>query len=252
MSQIDDKAARAEFRREIEAHLHDRIAFYTDAGYDYDYALDKAIGRMGDTATVGAQMNNLYDTTKVNKFIWVLTVFNIFLALFTLLGPRTREYYVLIDYASIALRIEFLVAAIAFLLASKHRNHKALTVVSVTNLLLTTALGIFDGFEFSWNDLLSPFTMASSIFGGNEVELNYPLPFVYAGLTVFGYVYLAAAGVVGILYAAQIKAVINGTARTNILKRYRFMNWVSIAAIIGKTASLVIFIYCVIGLIGEA
>ena len=252
VSQIDDKAVREEFRRELEAHLDDRIAFYTDAGYDYDYALDKAIGRMGETESIGAQMNNLYDTTKVNRFIWVLAGLNVVLALFTLFGPRTTYNYMAFNYADNAFRIEVFVAALAFLLASKHRNHKALTLVSVTNLFLMIAMVVFDGTEFSRTELISPLITAGSILGGKVIQLNYPLSLAYAVITVFGYIYLAVAGVVGILYAAQIKSVINGTAKTNIIKRYRFMNGVSIAAMVSKIVSLAIFIYFVIVFIGEA
>lgn len=252
VSQIDDKAARAEFRREIEAHLDDRIAFYTDAGYDYDYALDKAIGRMGDTATVGSQMNNLYDTTTVNGFIWALAWLNVVLALFTFFGPRTTFNYMVFDYADFAFRAEVFVAALAFLLASKHRNHKALTVVSATKLFLMIAMVMFHGIVFSRTELISPLITAGSIIGGGLIKLNYPLSLAYAVISAFGYVYLAVAGIVGIMYAAQIKSVINGTARTNILKRYRFMDWVNRAAIVSKIASLAIFIYFVIAFIGEA
>lgn len=252
VSQIDDKAARAEFRREIEAHLDDRIAFYTDAGYDYYYALDKAIGRMGDTSTVGSQMNNLYDTTTVNGLIWALVWLNVVLALFTYFGPRTTFNYMVFDYADFACRAEVLVSALAFLLASKHRNHKALTVVSATNLFLMIAMVMFHGIEFSRTELISPLITAGSILGGKVIQLNYPLSLAYAVITVFGYVYLAVAGIVGILYAAQIKSVINGTARTNIIKRYRFMDWINRVTIVSKIAETAIFIYFVIVFIGEA
>ena len=252
VSQIDDKAAREEFRIEIADHLDDRIAFYTDAGYDYDYALDKAIGRMGDTATVGSQMNNLYDTTTVNGFIWALAWLNVVLALFTFFGPRTTFNYMVFDYADFAFRAEVFVAALAFLLASKHRNHKALTLVSVTNLFLMITMVMFHGIEFSRNELISPLITAGSILGGKVIQLNYPLSLAYAVITVFGYVYLAVAGIVGIMYAAQIKSVINGTARTNIIKRYRFMDWINRVTIVSKIAETAIFIYFVIVFIGEA
>lgn len=253
VSQIDDKAARAEFRREIEAHLDDRIAFYTDAGYDYDYALDKAISRMGDTATVGSQMNNLYDTTTVNGFIWALAWLNVVLALFTFFGPRTTFNYMVFDYADFAFRAEVFVAALAFLLASKHRNLKALTVVSATNLFLMIAMVMFHGIVFSRTELISPLITAGSIIGGGKViQLNYPLSLAYTVITAFGYIYLAVAGIVGIMYAAQIKSVINGTARTNIIKRYRFMDWINRVTIVSKIAETAIFIYFVIVFIGEA
>lgn len=252
VSQIDDKAAREEFRHEIEAHLDDRITFYTDAGYDYDYALDKAIGRMGDTATIGAQMNNLYDTSTVNGLIWVLVWLNVVLALFALFGPRTTLNQLVFDYADFAFRAEVFVSALAFLLTSKHRNHKALTVVSATNLFLIVALLMFVGLVFSRNELISPLITAGRMIGGDGIiKLNYSLSFVYLVTTVFGYVYSAAAGAVGLLYAAQIRAVINGTAKTNIIKRYRFMDWVSRAALVSKIAETAIFIYCVTVFIGD-
>ena len=60
VADIKDKQAKAEIAAEIGAHLDDRIKYYTDAGYDYDYALFQAIGKMGDSQEVSRSMSRLY------------------------------------------------------------------------------------------------------------------------------------------------------------------------------------------------
>ncbi len=71
VAQIEDKTARAEVAAEVAAHLDDRIAFYTDAGYDEEYALFHAIERMGDSAQYAQSLAKLHKSGN--------TLFNIYL-----------------------------------------------------------------------------------------------------------------------------------------------------------------------------
>ena len=244
VSQIDDKAAREEFRHEIEARLDDRIAFYTDAGYDYDYALDKAIGRMGDTATVGAQMNNLYDTTKVNRLIWVMTVLDVVLALVSLFGPTVRENYLFFDFGGTAFHTEIFVFAIGFMLAAKHKTYKPLMIMSISNLaavglLLTVTFGEVDSQFF-----VSPLCGFCAFVFQNNPKIESITADAFFVTAIIACLYYLFASMLGVLQAAQIKLVVTGRAKTNLLKRFSFTKYFNIAVLVSELAPAVVFVYC--------
>ena len=47
IKQIKNSRAKAEIKAELISHLEDRIKFYTDCGYSYDQACEKAIEKNG-------------------------------------------------------------------------------------------------------------------------------------------------------------------------------------------------------------
>ena len=250
VSQIDDRAAREEFRREISAHLDDRIAFYTDAGYDYGYALDKAIGRMGDTETVGAQMNNIYDTTKANIFTWIMSGFLCLLTIafdIMLFGQIAdiSEVVCFDEYYSIVLHTAVVVFAIVFWLATKHKNYKALMTASVVE-TICCYIAVGNIYFFDIMSFVSPLLNVSEFLGSSndlltdESVLSTFTSHLYIVFGVLAVVYFMISGFFGILTAAQIKSVVKGTARTKILKRYQRFNFAGLAVAIAELLSVLI------------
>ncbi|MBQ9517056.1 MAG: hypothetical protein IJR60_03165 [Eubacterium sp.] len=268
VSQIDDKAARAEFRRELEAHLDDRIAFYTDAGYDYYYALDKAIGRMGDTAAVGSQMNNLYDTTKVNKAIWIMTVIQcVMAAVFAISGA---DYYFFTPY--IIINVSYILFTVTFLLAAKHKKYIQFCVISLASIvgfcLFPLSFDVFSEtmFHDNFREIIAGWGSASVIESLTEYfamkkygfhgyyEHFLPISYKLSGLYQVSYyaegalraAFYPISSIFGIIYAIAIKKFIDGKQKAKMLKRLSKINVFNIACtvinILTFIASIFIFI----------
>lgn len=253
VSQIDDKAAKAEFRREIEAHLDDRIAFYTDAGYDYDYALDKAIGRMGDTYTVGAQMNNLYDTNRVNVFIRILAAVYILLsvAFAVLVLDETASYTAYAEILSYGYiyHLCVVVFALTFWLAAKHRNYRVLRLISLCCLITTVGIPLWLPVDLSYTGLASltetTYYVVSGVQAFTFESAGTPnwMYYVFMTYNIFTFVYCVIMPIVGLLYSNQIKSVISGTAKTNVIKRYVYLNIINVTLLVFKLLTISVTVY---------
>ena len=265
VSQIDDKAVREEFRRELEAHLDDRIAFYTDAGYDYDYALDKAIGRMGETETVGAQMNNLYNTTKVNKAIWIMaTIQCVFSVAFSLL---VADYFYSTPY--VIFNVSFVLFTVTFFLAAKHKNYSALLLISAVSLVSFCIVPL--GFDvFIDTDYHERFReiMTKSMFGPAVESITEYIAYKKYGLngyyeyfphirnrlsgfyqacyyieSVFKVAFYPVSSVSGLFYAGTIKRAINGKSKPKTLKKFSKINYFNITCTLINVIIFIIDIF---------
>ena len=244
LTYIDDKYAKLEVKNELEAHLDDRIAFYTGAGYDYDYALEKAIERMGDSQTVGLQMNALHNNKKFNTFTWIFAI------LFCVVGIGFRNYVYfdlfddtmsnLLAIASIIFHTGVLLFTIAFILASKRKNYKALMLISIVSLLtFGRIVSYFYMGEAKW--YLSPLYAPSVLFTHTSDSISTVLEYVFSAFGIYDTCYMFFAGVFGILFSTQIKLHLNGKAKTNILKRYQALNTLTFIALSTEILSLIIF-----------
>ncbi len=91
LAEIDDKAARKEIAAELNAHIDDRIAYYTEAGYSMDYALDKAVGSMGNGGEIGIKLNRLHNDAGIRKSTICLTVLYCLYLTMALFFSRAHE-----------------------------------------------------------------------------------------------------------------------------------------------------------------
>ena len=247
LSYIDDKYARLEVKAELEAHLDDRIAFYTDAGYNYDYALDKAIEKMGDARSLGMQLDAVHSNKKAQILIWITA------GLFLITAVLFRFYYFIEEYFIAEIWLDmfsisstvfhtgvFLFTA-CFLLASKHKNYKALLFISTVNLFSfgNGLCYLYLGDGFWW---LSPLYSPSTIFTYRSDSITEVLENIFNAFGIFDTVFMLFAGVFGILFALQIRLHLFGKAKTNILKRYHALNSVTIIAFSTEILSVIIFL----------
>ena len=242
LTYINDKYAKLEVKNELEAHLDDRIAFYTDASYDYDYALAKAIERMGDAQAVGMQMNELHSNKKAQTFILITA------GLFFIVATLFRFYFYIEEtildmfpFSSLIFHTAVFLFTATFILASKHKNYKALLFISIVNLFsLGRPLSYFTLGDNLW--FLSPLYSPSVLFTHTSDIITKVLECTFWAIGIFDTVFMFFAGAFGVLFAAQIRLHLNGKAKTNILKRYQNINVVTLIAFSTEVLALAIFL----------
>jgi hypothetical protein len=66
-------------RAEIEAHIFDRIDFYTDIGYDTGASIDKAIADMGEDEEIKSSIRNNFEELHFERTWWAVAVGILFL-----------------------------------------------------------------------------------------------------------------------------------------------------------------------------
>lgn len=71
---IKDRSATQQIRLELETHIDDRIEYYTDAGYDYDYAEKMALSKMGESDRLGLQLNSLHNYVPLTVSVVVMQI----------------------------------------------------------------------------------------------------------------------------------------------------------------------------------
>lgn len=75
LSQVKFKYDRHDIGTELEAHIQDKIDYYTDLGYDMDKAEELSVNDMGDAKEIGKELNKQH-----NPFIgWVWKITNVLL-----------------------------------------------------------------------------------------------------------------------------------------------------------------------------
>ncbi len=188
ISNIDDKFAKIEVKNELEAHLDDRIAFYTDAGYSYDYALEKAIERMGNAEELSEKLSGIHNTEKYRKLAYVFTVLY---GLGAILGlVLTVLYHITVIELSdhpvlpcICSSIIFLIASLGFYYSQKSLDDGNLILfsgVSVFNLFAAPITFIPCGFSI----LSLLFEFPCALYEADEFDYFY-YPFEYSVFDFF-------------------------------------------------------------------
>ncbi|MCQ2484021.1 MAG: permease prefix domain 1-containing protein [Clostridia bacterium] len=59
-AKITAKKKREQIEKEMKNHILDRVEYYTDAGYDENTAIEKALQHMGDAETVGTEIGKVH------------------------------------------------------------------------------------------------------------------------------------------------------------------------------------------------
>ncbi len=245
LSGIDDKYAKIEIKTELEAHLDDRIAFYTDAGYDSEHATKKAIERMGNAQTIAYQMNNLHGNRKTTAFIWILAILFCLISFINALSFNSLDYVDnIFNLSGLVFHSGVFIYTICFLLAARHKNYKAIMLISIFNLFLFSRvfsfLTILDTDDSLW--LNSPLASSSLMFTHSSDIISIILDFTFNAFGIYDGVYMLLSGVLGVVGSAQIKSNISGTAKTSILKKYKKLNIFTYIAFSTEIISIIIFI----------
>ena len=139
-SLIEDKVSRAEVKNELETHLEDRTAFYTNAGFDEKTATNKAIERMGNPEDVAQSLSEVHNNELYGKLAYVFTIIY---ALGIMLGATLTVLFSLdtLDlnyYAStvcVLSVIVFLCASLAHYFINKTHSEAQLTVFGVVSFI---------------------------------------------------------------------------------------------------------------------
>lgn len=64
---IKNKTVRKDVRKEIEAHIDDRMEYYLNAGYDEDVSLTKALEKMGNPTEIAKSLEKIHNNT-----LWII------------------------------------------------------------------------------------------------------------------------------------------------------------------------------------
>lgn len=141
LSQVKSKYAKLEIEQELNAHIDDRIEYYTDAGYNYEYALYKAMEYMGEPEQVGANMNSIHNETPLlvasiilqGLFILSMLIMNLIIRYSTFIEAFGLKYELA---TTLQLFIIVLLFTINYYICSRHGFNKPTLALSIEALLL--------------------------------------------------------------------------------------------------------------------
>lgn len=219
---VKDKSAKQQIKRELEAHIDDRIEYYTDAGYDIEYAEKMALSKMGEADRLGLQMNSLHNYAPLTVSVIITQILYAVCILLPLIAAviSVNSTFAQFNYSKLMLiqsSAKVLLFTVNFYLSSKLLSKYALfslgilTILSsfintVSNLLLEMcihALIIIDYSEYS--DV--PHKLASVMYDA----------YTYIALIML---------VVSICYGAYLKNRMNGKSSRILSRRYYSFNYV--------------------------
>lgn len=141
ISLVKNKTTKREIQKELEAHIEDRISYYTDAGYDEEYATCKAVEKMGEPKAVAKSMEKLHN----NSIYIILTVVFLLLYIGGMVVADIKSYeYAIINmvdfveksswYPSVISSLMFLCGAFAFFNARKSKSSGLLSIVGIVSI----------------------------------------------------------------------------------------------------------------------
>lgn len=137
ISLVKGKHAKREIEKELSSHIDDRIDYYTDAGYDREYATAHAIEMMGSPTDVAKSMEKLYNNT-----LWVILSILSMLCyiagmIYVRINPIDFAVINMVDFDELSTLpcvlsvLIFLAGALAFCFAKKSKSSLLLTVFGV-------------------------------------------------------------------------------------------------------------------------
>ncbi len=252
VANINDKQTREEIAAEIAAHIDDRIRFYTDAGYDYDYALSQALEKMGNSEAVSQSMSRLYKNNFGDKFAayWILLSNVVCILLVTL---ALWESYDFRDY----LRMEYfgifgVLYAIA--IAVKHSDKRIIKcglIYYIFVIAIKALMIIHMGIKSA---LTSPILIfISSLMTGDiqavKTVISVTSQLIPSNLlfiiSVIIYTLIGGVVVYFLLFLSKAK-VTNRTLRQNHIKKYTFKVCIGLLLFI----CTIVMLFCIFGIKG--
>ncbi len=132
------KSKQQILRAEIEAHIFDRIDFYTEIGYDPDASINKALTDMGEDEEVKTSIRNDFEELHFERTWWAVLSGLIVVAINNLLEVKdvSLRYYDPTPMEIVAsFAMTFAVIALIFFLYKKGLR-KSLTGVGIANILV--------------------------------------------------------------------------------------------------------------------
>lgn len=173
---VNSRADKREIRRELEAHIDDRIEYFTESGYDSDLATQRAVEKMGSPTDVAVSMEKLHNHTH-----WIImSVAFTLLYIVGLVFANVRSYdFAIINFVdfeevsqvgSIVSVLIFLCGALAFLSTFKSKSTVLLWIFGIVS-IATPLLSGYALIPFAYQ-LVSIFTDFPAAVICNEPFFN--------------------------------------------------------------------------------
>ncbi len=165
-------------QKELEAHIADRMEFYTEAGFDEAEAETKALERLGKPEAVATDMANLHNSALYTVLSYVFTFAYVAAALFSVL-LLVFAFYELIDefnytYAVMMCSlIAFLFDTLGLVFARLAEDSGAMETNGVVNLVSLFLVGgiVFIPFGYAILSLFTEFPL--SLFSTEGVTVSF-------------------------------------------------------------------------------
>lgn len=206
LSYMQDRTQMPFVETEISNHIEDRIDFYLDAGYSYDEAEKRALERMGDAKELGIKMNLLHNCTAMNRATVILLVLLVLTIIFYFFASGTDYWSDIITYGNFVFySIVFLLEAIIYILCTKTKNYKHSIFAAITSIVFYSVAHISNliSREFDFVFILGAYSYVSFIFVAGIIN----------AIILFG-------------LGANLKAIVNGESKTNIISRYELIKYI--------------------------
>lgn len=227
ISLVKSKAAKREIKKELEAHIDDRVEYYIQAGYEKDYATEKAIERMGNPGDLAISMEKLHNNT-----LWIALsiIFTVLYVLGLIFADIKAVYFGIINmvdpeevskFSSIVSVLIFLAGAVAFNTAKKSKSSLLLTLFGVIS-LATPIVSCYALIPFSYQlislitDFPASIISGELFFNGGEVfwhidslfSSGTPMPLFYTlvAFTVLISLIIVVTGIISLVYAKEINS----------------------------------------------
>ncbi len=258
VSLIKNKNTKREIKNEIEAHIEDRIKYYTDAGYELDCATKKAVEKMGSAEDVAKSMAKLHNNT-----LWV--ILSILLMIFYIVGLiianikfydfsiiNMVDFTEVNEFGSFISVLIFLAGTLAFYTAVKSRNSLLLILHGVIS-IATPVVSMYAMIPFGYQlvSIVTDFPAAiiakESFFNSNEIfwklddlfPSGIPLCIYYTLTIICILISLLCVvwGIISLVYAKELNLDKRSNQFEIKVKRFStFLIILSVAALAGTCA----------------
>lgn len=260
ISLVKSKTAKREIKKELEAHIDDRVEYYIQAGYEKDYATEKAVEKMGNPGDLAISMEKLHNNT-----LWIALsiIFTVLYILGLIFADIKAVYFGIINmvdfeevskFSSIVSVLIFLSGAIAFYTAKKSKSSLLLTLFGAIS-LATPIVSCYALIPFSYQlislitDFPASIISGELFFNGGEVFWHIdslffsgtPMPLFYTlvAITVLISLISVVTGIISLVYAKEINSEKQSRGFENRVNKFAsFLIIISVVALVGTCAEL--------------
>lgn len=221
LSRISSKKDINSIRQEVADHIDDRIEYYTDAGYDYEYAKKAALSKMGEPDRLGLQLNSLHNYVPLMITVIITQILYAIIILIPLIAViiAINDFFVEFNYSKLILiqsAAEVLLFTVNYYLSSKLLSKASFYVLGILTFLDSVISTISDF-------LVLMYTNALKVIDCSDFT---DIPHKVASFLSDSYHYIfLIMVVVSICYGAYLKNRMSGKSKQLLAKRYYNFNY---------------------------
>lgn len=236
LSYVTHKYARQEIKMELEAHIEDRIDYYTNAGYDREYSVQKSIEHMGDAKSVGIKLNTLHSKTPL---LLVSTILQVYIGIYLICN------YML--YLLNWMDLSFLASALssAMLVTFFNMSQEVANAIVSCNMITFMLIPLISSIVCKKLRLKIPFVIL-----GIESSLcfMYPLLLWYDfdhgfSTVVLMALFFALLIMYSFLSAGHISQMLKGRFNFKLDKRYDIFHYIVVAVFVVCSAVILYYLF---------